>query len=97
LRSDDILLQQVEAVEGEEDRYVPAQRGGGRAEDEGGIGPVQGALGGDDRHRRRPRLFALAQGFFDLLRQQFFEATIDQFVDACDFGSGAHFDSFSQI
>jgi hypothetical protein len=39
----------------------------------------------------------LAQGFFDLLRQQFFEASIDQFVDACDFGSGAHVDSFSQI
>ncbi len=70
----DVLSQQPEAVEGEEHRDVPAERGGGAGEDEGRVGPVEGALGGDDGHRGRLLLAQLGE----LFRQQGLEALVDQ-------------------
>ena len=47
-------------------------------------------IGGDDGHRSGFRFLALAQGFFDLLRQQFVNTTVDELFDVGNFGVGAH-------
>lgn len=82
----DILLQQVEAVEGEKDLHVPAQCSGSRAEDEGRVGPIERAFGRDDGHRGR--LGRLQ--FLEFLRQDFVEALADQRIQGGLVGGHVH-------
>ena len=77
----DVLAQELQPVEGEEHRHVPPERRGGRREDERRVGPIERALGRDDRHRPGLGGPPRRELLLDLLRQDLVEATPDQLVD----------------
>jgi hypothetical protein len=70
----EVFLQQFEAVEGEENRSLPAQRSGGRGQDQRRIGHVHRALGGDDGQPGHLGRLALGQPFVHAAVEPRFQA-----------------------